>query len=198
MLKTLLSKALKGNKSKKTIVVTILVAILGFAGLNVTQGDVSKYLNMVMPDDVSKELSQEASSVNIDPTNEPAPSSVTPSAKQDFNAASRITKQRAQHILYGDATGGGHLYGTGKPCKSEFPEHWDAQTVLKEVDLIAANDNLRWEQQRNGYYVTEQKVGTVNVRVVKGRNGQDVITAYPTNVARNACPSRNPANDNRR
>jgi hypothetical protein len=63
---------------------------------------------------------------------------------------------------------------------------------LKEVELIAANDNLNWQQQRNGYYVTEQKVGTVNVRVVKAQNGEDVITAYPTNVPRNPCP----ANDN--
>ena len=63
---------------------------------------------------------------------------------------------------------------------------------MKEVELIAANDNLNWEQQRNGYYVTEQRVGSINVRVVKARNAEDVITAYPINVQRNPCP----ANDN--
>ncbi|MEZ5901772.1 MAG: hypothetical protein R3D88_00495 [Alphaproteobacteria bacterium] len=60
------------------------------------------------------------------------------------------------------------------------------------MELIAANDNLNWEQQRNGYYVTEQPVGTVKVRVVKDRDGKNVVTAYPTNTPRNPCP----ANDN--
>lgn len=158
--------------------VTIIVAVLGYAGLQVSEQNVSKVVDTVLEQT----------------TTEPAPASQQsqPTAKEDFNRVSHISEQRRQHILFGDATGGGHMHGVGKPCKSEFPKHWDEGTILKEVELIAANDNLNWEQQRNGYYVTEQKVGTLNVRVVKARNGEDVITAYPTNVQRNPCP----ANDN--
>jgi hypothetical protein len=152
-----------------------LVAILGWAGYTASNQDVSKVIDTVLtaiPDEAA---------------------SITPKAKarvtETFNKASHISDDRRIHILYGDATGGGHLYGTGKPCKSEFPKSWNKETVIKEVDLIAANDNLNWEQQRNGYYVTEQSVGTVKVRVVKGRNGEDVITAYPTNMKRNPCPA---------
>jgi len=53
-----------------------------------------------------------------------------------------LTKQSETHILYGDDRGGGHLHGTGKPCKSEFPADWDNQEVINNVKTIAANDNL--------------------------------------------------------
>ena len=100
-----------------------------------------------------------------------------------------ITKQRKTHILYGDKTGGGHLYGLGKPCKSEFPEDWDEEEILDTVKRIAANDNLPWEQQDNGYYVAESNEGQTRVRVVLGPQKQKIITAYPTNVQRNPCPA---------
>jgi filamentous hemagglutinin len=103
-----------------------------------------------------------------------------------------MTEQRQIHILYGDETGGGHLYGAGKPCKSEFPADWDAQKILSETALIAANDNLPWRREENGYHVSENIVDGVRVRVVKGRENREVITAYPLNTGRNPCP----ANDN--
>jgi translation initiation factor IF-1 len=168
---------LKLLKSKKSILVAIIVAILGYAGFLVAEQDVSKGVDLVLNqiEESTDQSSPEASN--------------TPEVKEDFNRASHISDDRRIHILYGDATGGGHLHGQNKPCKSEFPKHWDENTIIKEVELIAANDNLNWEQQRNGYYVTEQIVGTVKVRVVKARNGGDVITAYPTNVQRNHCPA---------
>jgi hypothetical protein len=167
---------LKLIKAKKSLLVMALVAILGWAGYSVSNQDVSKVVDTVLT-----AIPDEAASIT------------TPQAKaratEAFNKSSHISDDRRAHILYGDATGGGHLYGAGKPCKSEFPKNWSEETIVKEVDLIAANDNLNWEQQRNGYYVTEQSVGTVKVRVVKGRNGEDVITAYPTNMKRNPCPA---------
>ncbi len=171
-------------KSKKAILVAAIVALLGYAGYQVAEQDVSKAVDSVITsvEKVQTELDQKTSI----PPKEP------PRVTENFTQGSHISFERRNHILYGDATGGGHLHGQGKPCKSEFPKHWDEQTIIREVDLIAANDNLNWEQQSNSYYVTEQKVGTVKVRVVKARNGEDVITAYPTNVTRNPCP----ANDN--
>ena len=107
-----------------------------------------------------------------------------------------LTAEAEQHILYGDHRGGGHLHGTGVPCKSEFPADWDAYEVIDRVQAIAANDNLDWEKQDNGYYVAEQAVEGTRVRVVLNRDRSGVVTAYPTNVTRNPCPRA--ANDNRR
>jgi|GEM_PF-2406504 len=193
---------LKFLRSKRVLLIAALATILGWAGINVSEKDIGNVVNLALqegeqtPNDIEtqkrdelQQQSQQEEQQNTSPTNNNAGG-----ISGEFNKASRISPQRREHILHGDATGGGHMHGANKPCKSEFPEHWNEDTIIKEVELIAANDNLAWQQQRNGYYVTEQKVGTVKVRVVKGRNGKDVITAYPTNVKRNPCPRH--ANDN--
>ncbi|MCI5060809.1 MAG: EndoU domain-containing protein [Alphaproteobacteria bacterium] len=167
----------------KKILVPMIVALLGYAGFTVSQSQVSEVVDMVAPAEVQVEAEAES----------------TQHIQEEFNEASLITPARRAHILYGDATGGGHLYGVGAPCKSEFPKHWDEDTIIKEVSLIAANDNLNWQQERNGYHVTEQNVGTVKVRVVKDEDNAKVITAYPVNLGRNPCPSQKlekPSNDN--
>lgn len=104
-----------------------------------------------------------------------------------------ITGARRVHILHGDRTGGGHLHGTGKPCKSEFPANWDAEKIISTVERAAANDNIPWREQQNGYYAGDIMAGDLRVRIVLSADKKEVITAYPTNVQRNPCP----ANDNR-
>jgi hypothetical protein len=106
-----------------------------------------------------------------------------------------VTAQRKQHILYGDEKGGGHLYGTGHACKSEFPADWNADKVIQTIETQAANDNLSWRQQDNGYFVADAPVDQLKIRIVLDSQKKTVITAYPVNVARNPCPA---ANDNRR
>jgi len=106
-----------------------------------------------------------------------------------------LTEQAEKHILYGDARGGGHLHGIGKPCKSEFPEDWDEEEIVARVKDIAANDNLNWQEQGNGYHVAAEMVEDIRVRVVLNHDQTKIITAYPTNVPRNPCPR--PANDNK-
>lgn len=104
-----------------------------------------------------------------------------------------------QHLLYGDKRGGGHLHGAGKACKSEFPESWNREDVINHVKNVAANDNLDWEKQPNGYYVAEEMVEDIRVRVVLNQTRTKIITSYPTNVERNPCPrgsNKIPANDN--
>ncbi len=107
-----------------------------------------------------------------------------------------ISQKREVHILYGDNRGGGHLYGIGKPCKSEFPKDWDEEKIITTVKKLAANDNVVWSKQRNGYFTSEQMVDDLNVRVVLDKEKDDVITAYPVNVTRNPCDIKEPANDN--
>lgn len=104
--------------------------------------------------------------------------------------APQISVQRIRHILYGDRTGGGHLYGVNAPCKSEFPPEWNEEEIIATVKTLAANDNMKWQREENGYYTAEQKVEGVRVRVVLDREKDDIVTAYPTNRPRNPCPSR--------
>lgn len=105
-----------------------------------------------------------------------------------------LTAQARRHILYGDRRGGGHFHTADKPCKSEFPAFWSEDRIIKAIKRIAANDNLPWRRESNGYQVVEQTSGTIIVRVVK--SGNRVITGYPTNTERNPCPGAPPANDN--
>lgn len=104
-----------------------------------------------------------------------------------------LTQEAMAHILHGDARGGGHFYGTGKPCKSEFPADWDEIRIRQRVSAIAANDNLPWQDQQNGYRVAEATEGSLRIRVVVDPARNAVVTAYPVNVRRNPCPA---ANDN--
>lgn len=105
-----------------------------------------------------------------------------------------LSEKRKVHLLYGDATGGGHLYGIGKPCASEFPADWQAEEVVERV-LSHANDNLDWQQQQNGNHVAETTDGALRIRIVIDSQRKEIVTAYPVNVQRNPCGSR-PANDN--
>jgi len=112
--------------------------------------------------------------------------------------APEISLRAENHILYGDSTGGGHKYGTGKPCKSEFPKNWESKKIISTIRKLVANDNLNWEQQNNGYYVAETEEGSLNIRIVMNKEKGEVVTAYPTNTPRNPCDTykKSPSNDN--
>ena len=106
-----------------------------------------------------------------------------------------LPPERLAHILHGDARGGGHLHGTGKPCKSEFPASWNPQKIENVILETAANDNLAWKRESNGYETANVRVEDISLRLVVDPEKNEIITAYPTNVPRNPCPA--PANDNR-
>ncbi len=109
--------------------------------------------------------------------------------------APQLTEKRKMHMLHGDQSGGGHMHGTGAPCKSEFPADWTEDKIVATVTNMAANDNLGWQQQKNGNYVAEANDGQVRVRVVLNSNRTQIITAYPVNLPLNPC-NRGAANDN--
>jgi hypothetical protein len=107
----------------------------------------------------------------------------------DSDAAIALDQKAIEHILHGDGRGGGHLYGTGTPCKSEFPANWGQDKILETTRRIAANDNLNWKNQENGYRVAEDFLEGVKVRVVVDGARNRIVTSYPTNVRRNPCPA---------
>lgn len=100
-----------------------------------------------------------------------------------------LTYQSREHILYGDGDSGGHRHSVGTPCKTEFPSYWDEEKILNTVELIAANDNLPWRMESNGYEVVEDTLDGVEVRVVVDPRRNEIVTAYPTNLPRNPCPA---------
>ena len=106
-----------------------------------------------------------------------------------------LSDVRKQHLLYGNATGGGHLHGVGHACESEFPADWTADMVVANVMEAAANDNLNWQQQQNGNFVAETMEAGVQIRVVLDNTRSEIITAYPVSLPRNPCPNGRAANE---
>lgn len=90
-----------------------------------------------------------------------------------------IDEERAEHILSGDKTGGGHRAGTGKPGKTEFPESWSDDKILDGVADVAQNGNVKGPAHRPGEFIKSGTVDGVDIDVVvKGDGG--VRTAFPT------------------
>ncbi|WP_422441408.1 RHS repeat-associated core domain-containing protein [Vibrio harveyi] len=92
--------------------------------------------------------------------------------------------QRRRHILDGDATGGGHRPGTGKPGKSEFPQGWSDDKIMHEISDIATDPNAIRRNGRGGRTITEGTRNGIDIRVIQERNG-DIVSGFPTNVPRN-------------
>jgi filamentous hemagglutinin len=92
------------------------------------------------------------------------------------------SEERTTHILYGDATGGGHLY-PGLPGKTPFPSDWSPAQVMHQISDVATDPASSVVGQQGARTVLEGTRGGVNIRVVT--NGSDIITGYPTNLPRN-------------
>jgi hypothetical protein len=123
-----------------------------------------------------------------------APNSVPikPLVDPSTNVASA---QRTQHILHGDATGGGHLW-PDSAGKTPFPQSWDANKIMSTTSDLATNPNFLWQPQTGsgGLYTKSGKparfvvtdangnlpvVDGVPVRVIIEPAGEGIITAYP-------------------
>jgi len=94
------------------------------------------------------------------------------------------TAARRKHILDGDATGGGHRPGTGKPGKSEFPSNRSDDSIIHDISDIATDPSLKSRSGRGGRTITDGTRNGVDIRVVQERNG-DIVTGFPTNTPRN-------------
>ena len=87
--------------------------------------------------------------------------------------ALRVTPERLTHILDGDATGGGHRHGTGKPGKTEFPVDWDDRKVTDTLlDVARQPDRVPGHQEWNGRWVARGTRDDVEVVVVVARDGR--------------------------
>jgi filamentous hemagglutinin len=109
-------------------------------------------------------------------------SSVAAEGETDLNLA---TEARTEHILQGDATGGGHLW-PGAAGKSAFPESWSSTRIMNTISDIAT-DPAAWQNAvtQGGRTVLTGSVDGVDVRVVVDTQTGEIITGYPTNLPRN-------------
>ncbi|MGK8469286.1 DUF2332 family protein [Nocardia cyriacigeorgica] len=108
----------------------------------------------------------------------------------------RLDDERRIHILDGDATGGGHRAGTGKPGKTEFPPAWSDDQIVDLVWTIArnwSNATLReFTDGRTGathFWQLEHVHEGVHVVVRVALDGR-ILTAWP---ARGPGVVRNPS-----
>ena len=90
------------------------------------------------------------------------------------------SEKNTRHILFGDATGGGHIW-PGAPNKTPFPKDWSGETIMHEVSDIVTDPTLKWEKNRvvkgvQRYEVIGVRNGT-KIKVIT--DGKDIITAYP-------------------
>uniref|UniRef100_UPI000A67F85A EndoU domain-containing protein n=1 Tax=Histophilus somni TaxID=731 RepID=UPI000A67F85A len=109
------------------------------------------------------------------------------------NMVSLVSSQRAEHILYGDKTGGGHKFSFTNILngKSKFPIHWSEKKILDVISNIATDPNLEWVQQTGtkgslytkkgvpSRFKVEGVVDGVRIRVIVEPMGNGVITAFP-------------------
>lgn len=104
-----------------------------------------------------------------------------------------------QHILYGDKTGGGHLF-PGKTGKTTFPQHWSASKITHEISDIVTSPKTQWYAQtgtggkytakgRPARWVSYETRDGIRIRTVYEPATGKVVTAFPD---RTSNPKYNP------
>ncbi len=90
----------------------------------------------------------------------------------------RVDAGRRVHILDGDLTGGGHRAGTGKG-KSEFPQDWSDDDVIRAIEDVANDLNSVRVPGRKGRTVAKGVRRGIPIRVVVDEVSGLVVTGYP-------------------
>ena len=100
---------------------------------------------------------------------------------------SLLDEKGEQHILDGDATGGGHRPGTGNPGKSEFPADWSDEKIKGEISDVATDPKATRTPGRGGRTIVQGTRDGIDITVVvePPSKGGRIVTGFPTNVPRN-------------
>jgi hypothetical protein len=89
-----------------------------------------------------------------------------------------LTPEAENHVLNGDSEGGGHLSGTGKPGKSEFPPGWTGGKIVGEISDVATDPNSATRPGREGATIVTGTRDCVRIRCIVGPTGE-IITGFP-------------------
>jgi hypothetical protein len=119
-----------------------------------------------------------------------APGVTADAAEDGGDSVNLASATRTEHILNGDATGGGHMW-PGAPGKSVFPETWSGSKIMNAISDIATDPNLEWEQitgkdgaefTKNGAPVRFSVAGIrdgIPIKVILEPGGEGIISGYP-------------------
>ncbi|MBK9127938.1 MAG: EndoU domain-containing protein [Phycisphaerales bacterium] len=109
-------------------------------------------------------------------------------AVQEARAAykHKVTPGRRTHILDGDATGGGHRAGTGRPSKTEFPDCWSDDYIKDLIEDIANGKLGTCVTRPDGRKECKALVDGYEILVVVENEdtGMHIVTAYPLRNAK--------------
>ena len=82
--------------------------------------------------------------------------------------------------MFGDATGGGHIWPSA-PNKTSFPKGWNGDQIMHEVSDIVTDPKINWVKNRLINGVQRYEVigvrGGIKIKVIT--DGKDIITAFP-------------------
>lgn len=79
-----------------------------------------------------------------------------------------LSRQAQDHILHGvpKQRKGGHLYGSGVVGKTEFPETWDGERIVRSIgDVMNSPDWVRQAKSDHGTWYFGKEVGGVQIQV---------------------------------
>ena len=97
-----------------------------------------------------------------------------------------LADDRRTYILDGVGKGGGgHGPGRKTPRKSEFPSDWSDDKTISVIEDVANDPASVRGPAFNGRTFAEGTREGVSTRVIVGRDGKTIVTAYPTNIPRN-------------
>ncbi|WP_306796562.1 EndoU domain-containing protein [Nocardia sp. XZ_19_369] len=93
----------------------------------------------------------------------------------------KITPDRINHVVNGDATGGGHGFKEtgGEPGKTVFPKGWNEARIAQEATSVAKSpDSIPDKPQPNGRYKVEGTRDGVKIVAIVNSDGT-IRTAWP-------------------
>jgi hypothetical protein len=91
------------------------------------------------------------------------------------------TAARTDHILQGDATGGGQLW-PGLPGKTAFPESWSEARIMHEISDVATDPSSTFSPAGRGSTIVTGLRDGVEIQVVL--RGGNIVSGYPINLPR--------------
>ena len=121
----------------------------------------------------------------------PYVSPVKPDAPKE-GMVNLASPKRTNHTLYGDKTGGGHLW-PGASGKSAFPKSWSKGKIMHNISDVVTDPKINWRQltgkpgaslTSKGVPVKYEVIGCrdgVSMKVIVAPNGEGIITAFPVN-----------------
>ena len=102
-----------------------------------------------------------------------------------------LSDRDRQHILYGDSSGGGHMY-PGQPGKTTYPKHWSGEKIEHEVSDIVTSPTTKWYAQtgtggeytskgRPARWVSYEIRDGIRIKTVYEPATGRIVTAFPDN-----------------